>query len=178
MIKVGRVSVINYKKGVVRVEYPDNKTQSPELIVLQGRVNGRYSYSMPEIGEIGLCITLDNSFEGYYLGGGYTDKYVIPEGAKKGATVQKFKDGGSIIYDEKTSTLTLTSMKEIKIISKEKIVLNAPIIESEGDWNIKGSLLVSKLIKSTVDVVAKAISLLQHKHGGIQGGNSDTGGPK
>ena len=43
---------------------------------------------------------------------------------------------------------------------------------------MKSTLTVDGIIKSLSDVLAKAISLLNHKHGGIQSGGSDTNTPK
>lgn len=43
---------------------------------------------------------------------------------------------------------------------------------------MKSTLTVDGIIKSLSDVFAKAISLLSHKHGGIQSGGSDTQAPK
>lgn len=43
---------------------------------------------------------------------------------------------------------------------------------------MKSTLTVDGIIKSLSDVLAKAISLYNHKHGGIQSGGSDTNTPK
>lgn len=61
---------------------------------------------------------------------------------------------------------------EIHIKANSKIVLDAPMIEATGQIQAQG------IIKSMIDVFANAISLLTHKHGGVQSGGSDTGEPK
>ena len=43
---------------------------------------------------------------------------------------------------------------------------------------MKSTLTVDGIIKSLSDVLAKAISLLGHKHGGVQPGNGDSQTPK
>ena len=61
-----------------------------------------------------------------------------------------------------------------KIIVKAatEIVLDAPQVTATGKFTASG------IIESLSDVVAKAISLFSHKHGGVQSGGSDTGNPK
>ena len=61
-----------------------------------------------------------------------------------------------------------------KIIVKAatEIVLDAPQVTATGKFTASG------IIESLSDVVAKAISLFSHKHGGVQYGGSDTGNPK
>lgn len=61
---------------------------------------------------------------------------------------------------------------EIHIKATNKIVLDAPMVEATGQIQAQG------IIKSMIDVFANAISLLTHKHGGVQSGGSDTGEPK
>ena len=61
-----------------------------------------------------------------------------------------------------------------KIIVKAatEIVLDAPQVTATGKFTASG------IIESLSDVVAKAISLFSHKHGGVQSGGSDAGNPK
>ena len=61
-----------------------------------------------------------------------------------------------------------------KVIVKAatEIVLDAPQVTATGKFTASG------IIESLSDVVAKAISLFSHKHGGVQSGGSDTGNPK
>lgn len=47
-----------------------------------------------------------------------------------------------------------------------------------GDVNIEGSLTVTGIIKSLTDVLAKAISLLKHLHGGVISGGASTALPQ
>ena len=61
-----------------------------------------------------------------------------------------------------------------KIIVKaaSEIILDAPQVTATGKFTASG------IIESLTDVIAKAISLFSHKHGGVQTGGSDTGEPK
>jgi hypothetical protein len=60
----------------------------------------------------------------------------------------------------------------------EKITIDAKDVEINADVKINGKLTVAGLIKSLKDVVAVAVSLLLHIHGGVKGGSSTTSPPK
>ncbi|RYY79987.1 MAG: phage baseplate protein [Moraxellaceae bacterium] len=60
----------------------------------------------------------------------------------------------------------------IDLVSPTKITLDAPEVE------VTGKLTVTGVIKSLTDVLAKAISLLGHKHGSVQSGDKMTGDPQ
>ena len=77
MWRAGKVSVIDYEKGIVRCTFPDTSEQSGELVVLMGRTIGRTDYSMPELDEVGPCL-LDKNGNGFYLGSGYTKAFLKP----------------------------------------------------------------------------------------------------
>lgn len=59
----------------------------------------------------------------------------------------------------------------ISIISPTTVTINAPAINSTGEWTHTGKITAS------VDVVGNGISLHDHVHGGVQGGSSNTGAP-
>ena len=61
-----------------------------------------------------------------------------------------------------------------KIIVKatSEIILDAPQVTAMGKFTASG------IIESLTDVIAKAISLFSHKHGGVQAGGSNTGEPE
>lgn len=59
-------------------------------------------------------------------------------------------------------------------------ILNSEITKSisiVGDIEQKGTLKVSSDIKSDTEVSAGSVKLTQHKHGGVQGGSSETTKP-
>lgn len=199
--KMGRVSSINYERGTVVVTYPESNTVSPELIVWQGRNKGKKRYNMPEINEVGLCVIVDSSYEGMYIGSGVISDVPLPSIFGKGIDIYEYGDGTKIMYDENKSELTLDSAKNIVINAKnditinsnssikltsktidlaasDKITIDAPIVTSTGTWNILGGLSVGAAISAIGDMVSKGVSFLKHIHSGVTGGNQDTGGPK
>ena len=105
MIRYGTVTSIFPDKGTVKVTFEDLNIPSAEIPVLQGRTEKTKHYSMPKIGESGICIFPENSFSGFYLGSGYNDATPIPISAKEGVEITVFNDGTIISYDEKSSKL-------------------------------------------------------------------------
>ena len=67
MIRYGTVTSIFSDKGTVKVTFEDLDIPSAEIPVLQGRTEKTKHYSMPKIGESGICIFPENSFSGFYF---------------------------------------------------------------------------------------------------------------
>ena len=171
MWRAGKVSVIDYEKGIVRCTFPDTSEQSGELVVLMGRTTGRTDYSMPELDEVGPCL-LDKNGNGFYLGSGYTKAFLKPTEGGKDIEITKFKDGSLVEFNAENSTFRIYSKNKITIEAENKILLKSKLIEVDGPLTAKG------IIKSMTDVVAKTVPLIKHVHSGVQGGPSKTGGPE
>ena len=166
----GIVSKVNFEKGTVIVEFPDLGIPSDELIVFQGRTHGTKHYSMPEIGEIGLCLLNETGTSGYYLGAGYSEANPMPEKIGDGISLTVFNDGTSIIYDENTSKLYISVIKNTEII--------CPKIFIKGDLTIEGNIELVGKLEATEDVLASGISLKNHKTTGVVAGNDISGIPE
>lgn len=72
-----------------------------------------------------------------------------------------------VIEVNASSSLTLNSAN---------IVLNGPVNQGSGSY--AGDFSFAGNITATGEVTGKGIKLSNHKHGGVQSGNSDTQGPK
>ncbi|WP_047394376.1 hypothetical protein [Cetobacterium sp. ZOR0034] len=177
MWRAGKVSILNHDKGSVRCVFPDTGEQSGELVVVMGRTTGRMDYSMPELEEVGVCL-LDKNGAGYYIGSGYTKAFPKPDEGIEDKEVAKFKDGSLIEFDAKNSTFRIYSKNKIIIEAENEILLKSNLIKIEGPQENTDTITAKGIIKSLEDVIAQAISLIKHIHGGVQGGPSDTGVPK
>lgn len=165
MIRFGTVSIVNNKKGTVKVTFQDLGTQSEELIVYQGRTTGTKEYQMPVVGENGLCLIVDNGNTGYYLGSGFSLANPVPEGADEGKDIKVYSDGTRIEYDEKTSRLYIDCKKKIEIICPE-IFIN-------GKVKVKGDIEVIE-----GDIKADGVSLKKHLTTGVSSGKDVSGPPQ
>ncbi|SRR3712207_6055641 len=171
MIRYGKVSSLFPERGTVKVIFEDLEIPSAEIPVLMGRSEKTKNYSLPKIGESGICIFPENSFFGFYLGSGYDKSTPIPTEAGEGVFMTVYEDGTTIKYDENKSELYIDCKKTIKIVAT-KIDIVAKKTKITGDVDIEGDVVVTK------DVVAKGVSLTTHIHSGISPGDSKTGGPK
>lgn len=165
MIRFGTVSIVNNKRGTVKVTFEDLEIQSEELIVFQGRTTGTKEYKMPVVGEKGLCLIVDNGDSGYYLGSGFSVVNPVPEGADEGKDIKLYKDGTRIEYDEKTSRLYVNCKKSIEIVCPEISII--------GDIKIDGNINLTK-----GDIKADGVSLKTHKTSGVKAGSDISGPPE
>lgn len=177
MWRAGKVSVVDYEKGIVRCTFPDTSEQSGELIVLMGRSTGRTDYSMPEVDEVGACL-LDKNGNGFYLGSGYTKAFLKPSEAGKNKEITKFKDGSIVEFNADDSSFRIYSKNKITIEAENEILLKSKLIKVEGRQQNTETITAEGIIRSLEDVIAQAISLIGHLHSGVQGGSSKTGGPE
>lgn len=169
MIRYGTVSIVNYEKGTVKAVLEDIEEHTAELIVFQGRNKGTKHYSMPVVGEHGLCLIADNGSSGYYLGAGFNEVEAVMQGAGKGKTITLYSDGTQIMYDENTSKLFIDCKKDIEII--------CPKISITGDITINGDIQLNGGMNATNDVIADGVSLIDHTHSGVKAGGDTSGAP-
>lgn len=177
MIRYGTVSSIFPEKGTIKVTFEDIDIPSVEIPVLQGRTEGTKHYSFPKIGEVGIYVFPENTFNGFYLGSGYDEATPVPAGAGEGIEITVFNDGTIISYDENNSKLYINCQNEIEIVAKN-IKIKCPKTKIIGDIDITGSVNVKGDLNASEDVTANGISLTTHLHSGVKAGGDKTGGPE
>lgn len=193
MIRYGEVSSVFPEKGTVKVVFKDlTDIPSAELPVFQGRTHKTKHYSLPKIGEVGLCLFPENSFSGFYLGSGYDKEIKIPTGANENIEITIFDDGTIVSYDENKSKFYINCKNEIEVISANKIKINCPSIEIEatttkiisptlniiGNINHDGNFNTTGAIVAQGEVTGNGISLSTHIHRDVKAGLDKTGGPE
>lgn len=92
----------------------------------------------------------------------------------------KFSDGG---IDIVSPLVVQVNGSSVTVNAEEKISLNAPIIEAngqltQGSGSNAGDATFGGSITATGEVTAKGIELSTHKHGGVESGDSTTEGPQ
>ena len=177
MIRYGTVTSIFPEKGTIKVTFEDINIPSVEIPVLQGRTDGTKHYSFPKIGEVGICIFPENTFNGFYLGSGYDEATPIPNGAGEGIEITVFNDGTIISYDENNSKLYINCNNKIEIVA-QNIKITCPKTEIIGDIDVTGIIDVKGSVNASKDVTANGISLKTHLHSGVKAGGDNTGGPQ
>lgn len=177
MWKVGKVSVIDFENALVRVTFEDTGDQSGELSVITQRNESTKIYSMPMIDELGVCL-LDGKGRGFYLGSFFSPVHPAPSMAGEGKFITDYGDGTVATYDKNSKVFNVVCSGKITLEATEGITLKAPKIEVDGAQSNTKTLDVADLITSKKDVVASGISLVEHIHGGVQGGLGSTKPPE
>lgn len=133
LIRIGRVSSVNYESGMVKVTYPDlddSVTDDFPVFSLSDE------YKMPGVGQDILVLHLSNGQSaGVVMGKMWNESNVPP---KAGHGIFR-KDFGSLLgsafmeYDENTGVLLIEAPK-INIVSRDKSVV------IDGDVNVNGDV--------------------------------------
>ena len=116
----------------------------------------------PQVGDIGLCGFCERDISIVKR----TGDVAAPDNLRKydiNSAVYMF----SMMSGTPTQYIHFKS-NEIHIKSPNKIILDAPEVVATGKFTATG------VIESLANIISKGISLLTHKHGGVQSGGSDT----
>lgn len=147
LIRIGRVSSINYGQGMIRVTYPDRDDSVTAEIPVFSFTD---EYKMPPIGAEVLVLHLSNGAAAGVVLGRYWNGTNTPAQSGPGVFRKEFAQAQGeafMSYNGKTKTLT---------IKADKVVI-------DGGTRFNGS------ISGTEDIQAGGISLKEHTHTGAGG---------
>lgn len=165
MIRPGTIYAVDHARTRCRVKTGNILTGWLRYFV--DRAGSVRRHSSPTLGE--QCLILSPSGEmasGFVLVGINCDQFPSPSDNPDLDSIT-YADGTWVGYDMGRKELTVT------MTPGGRVVLAAPAgVQITGDVDISGTVTVSE------DVIASGISLVNHAHGGVQGGNSSTGKPK
>jgi len=165
LIRLGTIAAVDHQAA--RCTVSTGGLRVPNLPWLALRAGSSSDWDPPTVGE--QCILFSPSGEpalGVALVGLYSQQRPAPSNS---ATVRrrKYPDGAVIDYDHDSHTLSAT------LPAGGKAQLTAP-----GGVTILGDVAITGTVTVSEDVVASGISLVTHKHGGVQSGPSTTGAPQ
>lgn len=157
LIRVGKVSSVDYEKATARVVFfDDDDIVSYDLPVLQKNAFKNKDYCMPDVDECVVCLFLPSGVAtGFILGSVYTGNVAPPEKMADIRTVS-FADGTRISYDRKASTLNVTAVGNVNVtasnvtVSASNVTVSAPDIAMVGNVVIEGDLLVDGKLFATL----------------------------
>lgn len=153
IIRIGKVSSIDYANGLVRVAYhdkDDNVTQPFPML--------SDKYFMPAVGDQIIVLHLSNGTEaGFALGRYWNDKNAPKENGA-GLFRMDLDRNGSAYLKCAEGVVTLKGDSIIIIVS--------------GGVTINGDLTVNGSISATGDIVAGGVSLRDHTHTDSTGGTT------
>ena len=137
----------------------------------------------------------------------YSQAFDTPESSDSIHTTH-YPDGAVVQYDHAAHTLTATLPGGTATITADKVTSNAPSTICTGDLTVMKNLIIMQsatvngatalnggvnakagaggdvamavqgTIKASDDVLAGAISLARHPHGGVRAGGDQSGGPQ
>jgi phage baseplate assembly protein V len=165
LIRLGTIAAVDH--AAARCTVSTGGLSVPNLPWLALRAGSSLDWDPPTVGE--QCILFSPSGEpaqGVALVGLYSQQRPAPSNS---ATVRrrKYPDGAVIDYDHATHTLSAT------LPAGGKAQLTAP-----GGVTILGNVDITGTVTVSEDVLAAGISLVNHVHGGVQSGPSNTGAPQ
>lgn len=165
LIRLGTIAAVDHQAA--RCTVSTGGLSVPNLPWLALRAGDSSDWDPPTVGE--QCILFSPSGEpalGVALVGLYSQQRPAPSNS---ATVRrrKYPDGAVIDYDHATHTLSAT------LPAGGKAQLTAP-----GGVTILGNVDITGTVTVSEDVLAAGISLVNHVHGGVQSGPSNTGAPQ
>ena len=167
LLRVGKISSVNYENGTARVTYEDRGGETtPELPFLA------LEYWMPKIEDQVLVGHLSNGSSRAVILGPFWYEGHRPHQGREGLYRKEYtneigKDAAE--YDKKANSLTIKAAGCTVTLQDGKITIVAPKgIRAMADLTIAGEETVSG------DVVAGGISLYRHTHTGVHG---ETSGP-
>jgi len=165
LIRLGTIAAVDHQAA--RCTVKSGGLSIPNLPWLALRAGDSSDWDPPMVGE--QCILIAPSGEpaqGIALVGLYSQQRPAPSNS---ATVRrrKYPDGAVIDYDHATHTLSAT------LPAGGKAQLTAP-----GGVTILGNVDITGTVTVSADVVVSGISLVTHKHGGVQTGSGTTAVPK
>lgn len=171
LLRVGKISSINYENGTARVTYEDKDgSTTPEIPFLA------WEFWMPKIEDQVLVGHLSNgSSRAVIIGPFWYDGHRPHQGReglyRKEFTNEKGKDGAE--YDAKAASYTIKAGGCTIVLRDGKATITAPNgIRALADMTAAGDLTVEGAATVTGDVTGGGISLDNHTHTGVHGGTS------
>ena len=176
LIRLGQISEVTLAPPRCKVRFADpddgegDGGETPLIRWLAFRAGKTRSWSPPSVGEECLLLCPDGQIgNGVALLG--LNNNINPAPGSTLAELIEFDDGAVISYDPESHALSA-------ILPAGATAL----IEAPGGLTIRGPVSIEGTVTVTgditgADVFAGGISLKSHKHGGVQGGGSQTGSP-
>lgn len=151
---------------------------------------GGYAANLPLVkGDTGWLIFCDRDISGFKNSRAVVpcntnrmhaqeDAFFLPDAMQTVSVAQE--DAGRAVFQTLDGSNKISIGQSDMRINTTALTVNAAesITFNTPEVTLSGTLTVSGLVKSLADVMAKAISLFDHTHGGVTSGGSSTGGPQ
>ncbi|WP_240453462.1 phage baseplate assembly protein V [Janthinobacterium agaricidamnosum] len=204
LIRLGTIAEVKGAKARVRLG-PTLTTVWLKWVT--PRAGSTRTWSTPTIGEQVIVFSPGGDLtRGIILPALYSQAFDAPD-TRDSIHTTHYPDGAVVQYDHAAHALTATLPGGTATITADKVTSNAPSTICTGDLTVMKNLIVKQSttvegvttlnggvnakagaaggvamavqgsIKATDDVLAGAISLAKHPHGGVRSGGDQSGGP-
>lgn len=172
LFRFGRVAEVDLAAARCRVDVGD--CESGWIRWSEFRAGATRSWSPPTEGEQVLVMAPEGELEAAIAVRGFvSDNFPAPGNSLR--ELIQFQDDAVVAYDPEDHVLdvALPAGARVNIIAAGGVTIEA----ADGGVAIKGDVTVEGKITASDDVLVGAISLKSHKHGGVQVGGAQSGGP-
>lgn len=147
LIDIGIVSAIYPERASAKVRFEDVDMISRELPIMVNGAEHNKQYWMPKVGEMVICLFLENSTKGFIAGSWYSDDDEKPANDENKQVIQ-FQNGTKIVADTKANTIEVSGNKPLNI------TLNLPVVINDT------SLKITNLSVDTMSVNSLSVNSL------------------
>lgn len=162
LIRYGVVSAIDLAGGTCTVRIDDG-VETPPIRWIAPRLGAIRIWLPPAVGEqVMLLCPAGDIGAAIALGGVACDAFPLP--ASDPRALVRFSDGATLSYDPEAHELALA-------------LPDGGTVSVRANVTVEGDLSASGTVTGDEDVIGAGKSLKDHKHGGVQGGSSQTGTP-
>ncbi|KVI80787.1 MULTISPECIES: phage baseplate assembly protein V [Enterobacter cloacae complex] len=182
ILRVGVVIAVDEESWRVRVQ--SGELQTDWLRWNTTRAGAFSIWVPPSVGEqVWLGCIGGNPETAVIIGSLYSSDNPAPGSSLK-EIVLTAPDGASFRYDAEASALEAQGMKTAHIKASASVTLETPIVECTDHLKVRtfelseGGTMKGNVTHSGGSLSSNGVTVHSHVHGGVQGGSSNTGGPK
>ena len=188
-MQFGIVSAIDAAAHSLRVKIPVLDDMVTDwLPMATPAAGGNRFYSLPDVGELVVCLLDARGETGCVIGAIYnaSDK---PPVSDQNKWVKRFTNGTVISHDRRSGEVVVETPGKVRIKAAKKVDIQSPETEITGDATVKGMLTYTAgltasndgggdaaNIKGTVnitgDLIVNGINIGKHIHDGDSGGQT------
>lgn len=181
MFITGIVTAIDASSARVKLQVPDmDNFETGWFFIPQMCTVGDKSYNQVKIKTLVSACCSEDLQDGCIIGALYNDEDTCILGSENMKYII-FEDGTKIKYDKLKNELVADCVGNFNLKAKniaieaEKMIIQSETeitgnIKQTGELSVIGGITATNVIKSLVDVLANAISLLKHVHSKGQNG--------
>lgn len=192
LIRAGTIAEVNASTARARVQIGPLLTAP--LPWLTTRAGEDRTWWAPSVGEQVLILSPDGELAaGWILPGAYMTANPAPS-TNPAIHRTTYRDGAVVEYDTAAHRLRVTGVTAVEVVASGAVTVTGGSVTINGPTTINGNTTINGSLNQgtgaagggatmggpvnvTEDVVAGGVSLINHTHGGVDTGSSDTQPP-